>query len=49
MEEQRERRCPRCGGQLVPVNTIHRFGDWPEVRILQCTTCEQPQLLTVNG
>ena len=49
MEEQGARGCPRCGGQLVLVNVIQRFGDRPEVRILQCTTCEEPQLLTVNG
>jgi hypothetical protein len=49
MEEQSVRRCPLCGGQLRWVNTIPRFGDRPEVRILQCATCDEPHLLTVNG
>jgi DNA-directed RNA polymerase subunit M/transcription elongation factor TFIIS len=49
MEEEGARRCPRCGGQLELVNVIQRFGDRLEVRMLQCTTCKELQLLTVNG
>jgi DNA-directed RNA polymerase subunit RPC12/RpoP len=49
MEKQRERCCPRCGSQLRWVNTIPRFGDRSEVRILQCTNCDERQLLKVNG
>jgi hypothetical protein len=42
------RGCPYCGSNLVLVNVIQRFGERPEIRILQCTGCDKPQFCT-NG
>ena len=31
--------CSKCKGNTQLVNTIRRFGDRPEVHILECTAC----------
>jgi len=49
MQEHPLRYCPRCGGKLEWVNTIPRFGDRPEIRILKCTKCEELEYCKRNG
>jgi hypothetical protein len=46
--EEPVRRCPYCGSELRLVNVIERFGERPKVRILQCTSGNEPQF-SANG
>ena len=47
--EEPVRRCPYCDSELRLVNVIERFGERPKVRILQCTSCNEPQFSTNGG
>jgi hypothetical protein len=47
--EELVRRCPYCGSGLRLVNVIPRFGERQKIRILQCTSCNEPHFSTNGG